>query len=141
MQNRGIRAVLRQIVGCTVIKAYPNGKDHIRVMHGHVGFVGTVHTQHTQRLTMRCRKRPQPHKRRDHRKIQFLCQRTQLRFAGRRDRTTAHIDNGMFRRYQRLQSTFDLPFMTVSCRVIGAHTHRIRPYIREFIRWIENIFR
>ena len=61
MQNRGIWAVLRQIVRRSVIKTYPDGKNHIRVMHRHIGFVGAVHSQHAQCLTMRCRKRPQPH--------------------------------------------------------------------------------
>ena len=61
MQNRGIWAVLRQIVRRSVIKTYPDGKNHIRVMHRHISFVGAVHSQHAQCLTMRCRKRPQPH--------------------------------------------------------------------------------
>ena len=61
MQNSGIWAVLCQIVRRSVIKSYPDGENHIRVMHRHIGFVGTVHSQHAQCLTMRCRKRPQAH--------------------------------------------------------------------------------
>lgn len=56
MQNSGIWAVLCQIIRRSVIKSYPDGENHIRVMHRHIGFVGAVHSQHAQRLTMRCRK-------------------------------------------------------------------------------------
>ncbi len=61
MQNSGIWAVLCQIVSGAIVKADTDSKNHIRVMHRHIGFVGTVHSQHAQCLTMRCRKRSQPH--------------------------------------------------------------------------------
>ena len=47
VQYSGIRAVLREVIGGAIVKAHPNGEDHVRMMHGHVGFIGTVHPQHT----------------------------------------------------------------------------------------------
>ncbi|MNL74526.1 hypothetical protein D3C87_2001750 [compost metagenome] len=61
MQYGGIRAIFRQIVGGTVVKAHADGKDHVRVMHGFVGFVSPVHTEHADALTVRAGKRAQSH--------------------------------------------------------------------------------
>ena len=47
MQHRRIRAVLRQIVGCAIVKTHADGKDDIGVMHRHVGFIRPMHPQHT----------------------------------------------------------------------------------------------
>ncbi|MNS96440.1 hypothetical protein D3C72_1307390 [compost metagenome] len=63
VQHRRIRTVFRQIVGGAIVKAHADGKNHIGIVHGHIGFIGAMHTQHTQRLTMRGRKSTQPHQR------------------------------------------------------------------------------
>ena len=57
------------------------------------------------------------------------------------DRATAHIDNRFLRRDQRLQRPFYLSFMSRRRRIIRAHTHRVRPAIRQFLRRIQNILR
>jgi len=50
MNNRGIRAELGDFTGNAVIKPGTDGNQHIRLMHGHIGFISTMHTQHTHIL-------------------------------------------------------------------------------------------
>ncbi len=50
-----------RVVGDTVIKTSADRKDHVRVVHGHVGFVKTVHAQHTDELRVGSRERAQSH--------------------------------------------------------------------------------
>ncbi len=62
MQNSGIWAVLCQIVRWSGLSNLtPTAKITSALCISYIGFVGTVHSQHAQCLTMRCRKRPQPH--------------------------------------------------------------------------------
>ena len=90
---------------------------------------------------MRGREGAQPHQRRRHRQLQFLNQREQLRFTLRINRPATDINHRFFGRHQRLQRTFNLPFMTRRRRIIRAHADRIWPGVRQFFRRIENIFR
>ena len=55
MQYRRVRTILGQVIGGPVVKANADGKNHVRVVHGHVGFIGAVHPQHPQRLRV-CRR-------------------------------------------------------------------------------------
>lgn len=70
MQHGRIRTIFCRVIRRSIVKANADSKDHIGMMHGHIGFVSTVHAQHAQRLTMRGRKRAQPHERGDNRQIQ-----------------------------------------------------------------------
>ena len=141
MQHGSVRAILRQVVGGAIVKAHADGKDHIGMMHCHVGFIGAVHTQHPQRLTMGGRERPQPHQRRRNGKVKLFNQFTKLGFTGRVDRPATDIDHRFFGRQKRLQRSLDLTFMPLRCGIIRAHADRFRPDIRQLVCRIENIFR
>ena len=141
MQHGGIRAIFRQVVGGTIVKTHTDGKDHIGVMHRHVGFIGTVHTQHTQRLAVGGGKRPQPHQRRRNRKVEFFNQFTKLGFTGCIDRSAPDIDDRFFGCQKRLQRPLDLTFMPLRCRVVRTHAHRFRPDVRQLVCRVQNVFR
>ncbi|MNI67290.1 hypothetical protein D3C73_1229140 [compost metagenome] len=102
MQYGRIWAIFCQVIGCAIVKANTNGKDHVGMMHGHIGFVGAMHPQHAQRLTMRGRKRAQSHQRRNNRQVKRLCNLAKLFMTGRIDRTAANIYHRFFSRDQRL---------------------------------------
>ena len=55
------RTELVRVVGDTVIETSTDRKNHVRVVHGHVGFVKTVHAQHTDELRVGSRERAQSH--------------------------------------------------------------------------------
>ena len=55
MDNFGARTEFADCIRDTVIKPCPHRKNHITVMHGHVGFVKPVHAEHAQKLTI-CRR-------------------------------------------------------------------------------------
>ena len=141
MQYRRVRTVPGQIICRTIVEAHANGENHVGIVHGHVGFISAMHAQHPQRLLVRCRKGAEPHQRRRHRQLQLLNQCIQLRFTLGVNRPAADIHHRFFCRYQRLQRTFNLPFMARRRRVIRAHANRIRPDVRQFFGRIEDIFR
>lgn len=141
MQDGRVRTILRQIVGRAIVKAHAYGKDHIGMMHRHVGFIGAVHTQHTQCLTVGSGKCPQSHQRRCNRKVKLFNEFTQLDLAGSIDRAATNIDNRFFSCQKRLQRALNLTFMALRGWVVGTHAHRFRPDVRQFVGRVQDIFR
>ena len=78
MNDLGTRAELGDRISYAVIKTRTHCKDHIRVMHCHVGLVEAMHTQHAQKLPVTARIRTQTHEGIGHRVIQPARQCGQL---------------------------------------------------------------
>lgn len=74
MQHCGVGAVFLHVIGGSVIKTYPNTKNQITVMHGHVGFIGAMHAQHTYVVGVGAGKGAKAHQGVDHWNIQTLRQ-------------------------------------------------------------------
>ena len=59
--DAGLLGVGFQFACHTIVEAHADGDKQVTLVGHHVGTQVAVHSQHAQCLTMRCRKRPQPH--------------------------------------------------------------------------------
>ncbi|MOA14956.1 hypothetical protein D3C78_1350900 [compost metagenome] len=141
MQHGSVRAVFGQVIGGAIVKTHADGKDHVRVMHGFVGFISPMHAEHTHALAMRAGEGPQPHQGTGDRQIQLLRQFQQLCVTGRVDRPATDVHNRFFGRQNGVQCPFDLPAVPLHRRVIGTHAHVLRIGVRHSHRRAHDVFR
>ena len=61
VNNPSVRTELFRIVCHSIIKARTNGKDHIRLVHGLIGFIKPMHAEHSDKLIIRSWEGSQSH--------------------------------------------------------------------------------
>jgi hypothetical protein len=131
MYDLGAGAELAHGVGHAIVKARTHGEDHIRVVHGHVGFVEAVHAQHAQKLLVRSRIGTQPHQRIGDRITEMPGQLTQQIAAAPEYHATPGVNNRAPGRQQQLCGLANLSAVPAHRRRVGTQLHIIRVHVGE----------
>ena len=140
MNDLGTRAELGDRISYAVIKTRTHCKDHIRVMHCHVGLVEAMHTQHAQKLPVTARIRTQTHEGIGHRVIQPARQCGQLCRTLTLNNPAPGIDHGSLGAEQHARRFANLARVTFGRRLIGAHADRLGVLVFELVLRVGQIF-
>ena len=97
------RAVSRN----TVIEAYPEGDNHIRIVHGHGGRIVPVHALHPEKPRMVGRNCGKSHEGTADRRIDLFGKSEDFVFCVCRDHAAAEVNEGAFRRIDDFCRFFD----------------------------------
>src|SRR6267378_3807594 len=110
----------------SVIEARAHGKQHVAVLHRHVGFVGAVHPEHAQELRVGCGIAPQAHERIGARETEQFDELGELLRRIGKDHPAPGVDHRALRLGDQLHGLPDLTRMPLHHRVVGTHRHRFR---------------
>ena len=97
MNNFCARTELTHRIGHTVVKTRTHRKNHVAMVHRHIGFIEAVHAQHAEELTVSSWVSTQAHQRIGDRVIQLSRQLRQELAALTLNHTTTGINNGTLR--------------------------------------------
>src|SRR5690606_3365057 len=117
---RILREVAR-VAHHTVVETRTDGKQHVAVLHGEVGFVRAVHAWHADKALVGGRESPERHERGGDGRTHHVDQTAQFFVGAGGNDAATHVDHGALGRQQHLHGLLDLALVPLGDRRVRAH--------------------